>query len=167
MTTAVVDTNVLVVANGESKQASAACVRTCVQYLNAIAHDGQIVLDDGWRIIREYTRQARSAGQPGPGDAFLKWVLTNQANEQRCQRVHITPRDRADDFEEFPTDPALAGFDRADRKFAAVAICCPLNPPVANATDTDWWDFREPLQVHGVTVEFLCLELMTAGRARL
>jgi len=165
LTTAVVDTNVLVTANSEASQASANCIKNCVQYLDEIARNGQLVLDDGWRILREYMRQARSTGQPGPGDAFLKWVLTNQANEHRCPRVRISTRgDAEDEFVEFPHDPALAGFDRADRKFAAVARASPLQPPVANATDTDWWAFREPLARYGVSVEFLCPELMGSRR---
>ena len=154
----VVDTNVPVVANGRSRQASGTCVRACIQRLRSITEDIEpLVLDAGWRILREYRKGLRSEGQPGVGDEFLKWVLTNHANPRRCDLVlitHIGPGDS--DFAEFPTDPDLAGFDPSDRKFVAVALAHPQRPPVLNAVDRDWWDYREALERNGVTVDFLC-----------
>lgn len=99
-------------------------------------------------------RNLRSEGQPGPGDAFLKWVLTNRSNPQRCALVSLTPQ--GDSFLEFPNDPDLEGFDPSDHKFAAVAHAHPDHPPVLNATDSDWWHYREALACHGVRVEFVC-----------
>jgi hypothetical protein len=99
------------------------------------------------------------SGQPGMGDAFFKWVFQNQANSQVCETVEIHPRKGSDtDFEEFPKDPALAGFDPSDRKFVAVARTSARRPPILNAVDSDWWDFREPLRRNGVEVRFLCPE---------
>jgi hypothetical protein len=137
----VVDTNVLAVANRKAPQASPLCVKVCADYLRSIERGHLLVLDDGWRIIREYERLASSTGQPGLGDRFLKWVLRNLTNSCRCERVSLTLRsDDADDFEQFPDDPDLVGFDRADRKFAAVARTSLQSPIVLNATDSDWWD---------------------------
>ena len=50
--------------------------------------------------------------QPNAGDAFLflKWVLINQANPNRCERVSIT-QTVENDFAEFPRSPALEKFD--------------------------------------------------------
>lgn len=123
----IVDTNVAVVANGRgrSPQASPSCVLRCVGRLRDLQLHHTLVLDDGWRILREYLRELSPAGQPGVGDAFLKWVLTNQANPARCEQVRIIPRDAAQpggELCEFPDDPALAGFDPSDRKFVAVAL---------------------------------------------
>ena len=45
-------------------------------------------------------------GQPGLGDAFLKWVLTNQANPGKVEKIPVTPEQDADgneSYEEFPT----------------------------------------------------------------
>ena len=43
--------------------------------------------------------------------------------DQRCDLVPITPiNDSENEFEEFPDDPVLEGFDPDDRKFIAVAI---------------------------------------------
>jgi len=61
-----------------------------------------------------------------------------------------------DDFEEFPGDPELAGFDRSDKKFAAVAVTSENDPDVLNAVDADWWHYRQPLERHGVRIRFLC-----------
>ncbi len=69
----VVDTNVAVVANGHSEQASQDCVRNCAERLYQITSGSKkLVLDDQWRIIGEYRDNLRSSGQPGVGDAFLK-----------------------------------------------------------------------------------------------
>lgn len=161
MTAVVVDTNVLVVANGRAPQASLWCVRDCVNRLLSVRRSELLVLDAAWLILGEYQRHASSVGQPGPGDAFLKWVLNNRANPERCELAHLTPRSgAAEDFEEFPSDPDLASFDPADRKFVAVAIASKYDPPIVNATDAGWWNYRAPLERHGVNIEFLCSDLM-------
>jgi len=49
----VVDTNVPVVANGRSKQASPECVKTCVARLERLTQKGHLVLDDKWLILKE------------------------------------------------------------------------------------------------------------------
>lgn len=83
--------------------------------------------------------------------------LVNQAVSKRCERVRITPLPtKQDEFAEFPKDPALSGFNRSDRKFVAVCLASKLTPSVLNATDSDWWIFRNPLKRHGIKIEFLC-----------
>ena len=80
-------------------------------------------------------------------------------NPDRCESVEITPRnDLEDDFHEFPDDPALANFDRSDRKYVAVARASQQSPVILNATDSDWWHHRETFEKHGVVIEFLCPE---------
>ena len=156
--TAVVDTNVAVVANGQSQQASPDCVITCVERLGQITSGVEkLALDNEWRIIEEYQRNLHSSDQPGVGDAFLKWALTNWANPQRCELVPITPVDNLEnDFREFPKDPALNDFDPSDRKFIAVALVHPQNPPILQAVDSKWWGFRNALERTGVRVAFIC-----------
>jgi hypothetical protein len=155
----VVDTNVPVVANGRSKQASPECVKACAVRLGELAQKGRLVLDDKWLILKEYMVNLRSSGQPGVGDAFLNWVLTNRCNPRLCEQIAITPKNSAKtDFEEFPADPALKDFDPTDRKFVAVAVAHPDRPPILQAVDTKWWEMKEPLLEAGVTVDFLCEE---------
>ena len=153
----VVDTNVPVVANGSSEQASPECVKTCAVRLGELTRKGQLVLDDKWLILKEYMANLRSSGQPGVGDAFLNWVLTNRCNPKLCEQVAITPRNSGEtDFEEFPSDPELDDFDPEDRKFVAVAAAHPDKPPILQAVDTKWWEMKEPLRKAGIIVGFLC-----------
>ena len=161
MRAVVVDTNVAVVANGRTAQASLDCLQACLDALKNIRERGIVVLDDAMHILKEYMGNLSLSGQSGLGDAFLKWVWDHQANAARCEIVHITPKSGEDDnFEEFPADPALASFDPSDRKFVAVARASRHKPVVLNAVDTDWWIFRTPLRRHRVRVRFLCPELM-------
>lgn len=156
----IVDTNVPVAANGRSQQASPSCISACVRRLDRLCREDTIVLDDGWIILREYMNNLRSLGQPGVGDAFLKWVLTNRRNPRRCELVHLIHLDVGDGhFAAFPDDEELSGFDISDRKFVAVALTHGEQPPIANALDRDWWDYRIPLARYGITVEFVCPDL--------
>ncbi len=160
----IVDTNVPVVANGHSQQASPGCIGACIGRLDKLRREDILVLDDGWIILREYIHNLRSTGQPGVGDAFLQWVLTNQRNPRRCELVHIIVHEGPGEghLVEFPDDAELVGFDPSDRKFVAVALAHAERPPIVNAVDRDWWDYRDPLSKHGINVEFLCSDLWSS-----
>ena len=161
------DTNVPVVANGRSAQASPECVKACVQRLKRLIGSEKLVLDDKWWIIREYMSNLGSSGQPGVGDAFLKWVLTNWGNPRRCEIVKITSvASSGTDFQEFPTDEQLKPFDPSDRKFVAVALVHPSRPPILQAVDPGWWVLRDVLGSHGVRIEFLCSQDISAFAKR-
>ena len=151
-----VDTNVLRVANDTSAETySPTCVLACVRLLRDIQQRGVLALDDRFEILREYLANASEAGQPGVGDAFLKWAKSNEYDLQRCARVSITPHPERG-YEEFPDAENLAGFDPSDRKFVAVALSHPERPPIHNATDSDWRNHYPALAGHGVTVVFEC-----------
>ena len=152
----IVDTNVAVVANGQSPQASSNCVDTCINRLERIIRgEEKLVLDSGWVILGEYLRNLRSSGEPGAGDRLLRWILANK--DRLCDLVPITPVDGSEnEFEEFPDDPALDDFDPDDRNFIAVAVAHLERPPILQAVDSQWWDFRDAFLQNGVTVEFIC-----------
>ena len=152
----VVDTNVPLTANsGEDPR----CVMAAVNAIRTLMHSGHLVIDDKFLILREYKNKLSPSGQPGVGDAFLKWALTHQANPKRCTRVEITPRQEDPrDFEEFPRHEALARFDPSDRKFVAVSCAHSAAPPILQATDSKWWGLRDALATCGVQVHFLCPE---------
>jgi hypothetical protein len=163
MSAFVVDTNVPVVANHRAEQASPRCVLACVAALEEVHERGLVVLDDERRVLKEYMDNLSMSGQPGVGDYFMKWVWENQAVSERCEQITITPRQEApDDFEEFPRDPELAEFDRADRKFVALALASAQRPTVLNAVDSDWWLFGAALARHGVRVDNLCPDQLGA-----
>ena len=153
----VIDANVPVVASGRAPHASPSCVLNCVRKLRDVHTRGRVVLDNEMRILREYMTNLSMSGQPGAGDYFMKWVWENQGVSGRCERVALTPRtDDPEDFVEFPEDTRLISFDRSDRKYVAVALASQSDPVVLNATDSDWWDYREALRTNGVQIEFLC-----------
>jgi len=157
----VVDVNVAVVANGRKTHADFNCILACVNVLEKLYKHGMIVIDDGMLILNEYMSRLKMEGQPGMGDAFMKWVWENQAVIQRCERVKLTVRgDDPQDILEFPDDPELDGFDRSDRKYVAVALASEKNPLILNAVDTDWWHYREVLMQKGVRIDFLCPQHM-------
>jgi hypothetical protein len=159
----VVDTNVPMAASGLAPQASRDCVSACAQRIFKVTEEGKLALESQWYIIREYKRNLYDI-EPSVGRDFLEWVLTNWTNPERCDLVDIEPVDSTardcTDFGKFPNDPVLDDFDRSDRKFVAVAIAHPQHPPILNATDTDWWTFKDVLRKYGVVVEFLCKEEM-------
>ena len=154
----IVDTNVAVVANGKSEQASEECVDTCIGRLEQIIRgETKLVLDADWIILDEYSRNLNSSGKPGTGDRFLVWCLRNWTIPEQCDLVPITPIEGAEtEFQEFPTDLELENFDPADRKFVAVAVAHCEKPPILQALDSGWLNFRDALSQHDVKVEFIC-----------
>ena len=54
-----IDTNVLLVANGQHVDVSPECVEECIHRLKAIEKSGVIVIDDGYRILGEYLHKNR------------------------------------------------------------------------------------------------------------
>lgn len=159
----IIDTNVLVVANGHTPQADAECEAACIRALSAMRSGHVILIDSAGEILTEYRRHCSLAGQPGTGDAFFKWLHDHLGSPQRCRMVTITPHeDRG--YAEFPSDPELQHFDPDDRKFVAVALASGSRPDILNATDSDWWQHRVPLEHCGVSVRQLCPNLMKEAR---
>lgn len=137
-----IDSNVPIVANGRSAQARPQCVLACIRALDAV-RTGLTCLDDRNRIIKEYMNSLSLSGQPGAGDAFMKWVFQNQADPNHCETVRIRPTDdEFENYEEFPDDPNLRSFDPNDRKFVAVALASR--------------HARGALRSNGVEIDFLC-----------
>lgn len=155
MTAAVIDTNVLLVANGSHTDISPACRKTCIERLLAHQQAGTVVIDDGYRILAEYQNKTRPNQPKGVGDAFLKWLLQQAGNPNRVQRVPITEV-APDIFVEFPDQVLQPIFDAPDRKFAAVAHAHPDKPPIWQAADCKWLNWWPQLHAQGTRVEFLC-----------
>ncbi|MCA6527021.1 MAG: hypothetical protein IM585_21720 [Pseudanabaena sp. M135S2SP2A07QC] len=156
----IVDTNVLLVASKKAPQASETCELSCEKYLQNLMHAGVLVIDSHWLIIKEYMHKNSQSGQPNAGDKFLKWVLLNHTNPNRCEKVTIT-QIAENDFAEFPKSPSLQKFDPSDRKFVAVALTHHAKPAIANAVDSDWRNYEIALADHSVSLNFLCPELTT------
>ena len=149
----VVDTNVLVVANGHAAQADDRCQDACVDLLLEVQQASSLAVDAGGEIFEEYGRYCNHSGAPGVGDQFFAWAFNSQHTS--CQRVPIVPL--ADgSYAEFPSGPELDRFDMSDRKFVAVALSGSEVATIANAVDSDWSESGPALQSAGVHVRELC-----------
>ncbi len=161
----VIDANVPIVANGKSGQADPECVIACAEILEKIYNSGTVILDDSMLILTEYMNHLNMAGQPGLGDAFMKWIWQVQADSRHCKQFHIeASRTDPDDFSEFPDDPRLKKFDRSDRKYVAVALRSNCRPEIVNAVDNDWADHYEALTDAGLKIRFICPHHVCPGR---
>lgn len=157
MTAAVVDTNVILVANGQHDDVSDGCIKVCISRLIDIMNNGLLVLDDQFEILKEYQNKTTPGASARPGDAFLKWALQNRATAGRVDQISIEQHSERG-FADFPEDPDLANFDPPDRKFVAVARAHPQHPPIVQATDSKWLAWNAALSRHGVNVDFICPE---------
>lgn len=162
MDAVVVDTNVILVAKGMAAQASQACVQICIERLDRIVEGSErVVIDDNWEILGEYSDyEADSTTAARTGWGFLEWLMRNHANPEQCVKVHITPSVDGTGFEEFPTDPALSGFDPGDKKFIAVAVVYENEHrhkvPILQAVDSNWYGFRDAFAQNGLIIDFIC-----------
>ena len=163
MDAVIVDTNVIIAANGKAAHASLDDVERCQKRIKQILYQHETSLvDAGWRILNEYKRYVNLQTRKGIGDLFVKTLLQNLMRRSRiCLMVHITPSDGSDtDFAEFPTTEALSDFDVADRKFIAVAIAYERDynqkATILQALDRKWEPFRDTFEQEGVQIDFLC-----------
>ena len=148
----VVDTNVLLVANGQHTDVSPLCVGACIQCLLDIQRAGCVALDDGYKILAEYQHKTSHQQGKGVGDVFLKGLLRNAV---RSVKTPITPHAQRG-YDSFPDEASLANFDPADRKFVAVAAALTPPAPIMQAADSKWLDWSGGLGRHGIRVDFLC-----------
>jgi hypothetical protein len=168
MTTVIIDTNVILVANRQHADVSEDCILACGRRLQQVMASGRFAVDDAYRIVKEYQHKTTPYAAKRVGDVFLKWLLQNLSNPSRCDRVSIVEHgDRG--FESFPDDHRLTGFDPPDRKFVAVAGAHDSHPPISQAADSKWRGWATALGEHGITVDFLCpadIDCFAAKKAR-
>lgn len=154
---AIIDTNVLLVANRQHADISPSCVTECVARLQEMGKAGITVIDDEFRILGEYLNKTSINPAKGVGDVFLKNLLRHVENPEKCEQISLTETG-VNEFSEFP-DPALQPtFDAPDRKFAAVAHAHMDKPPIWQAADCKWLDWWPALHAKGISIEFLCAD---------
>jgi len=151
----IIDTNVLLVANGMHGDVSSECISACVRKLAEIKNNGVVVLDDAYRILKEYLLKTSPNQPKGVGDVFLKWLQQNLANNTCVETVAIT-ENLPDEFDEFPDAGLQQMFDPPDRKFVAVANAHDEKPPILQAADCKWLDWWQVLANNEIEVKFLC-----------
>lgn len=148
---AVIDTNVLIVANGGSDQADDQCRRAVERALNEMEGRRSLVLDMSGDIQREYYRNINRDRQAGVGDRFFRRAFRSDV---RWVRLTAVP---GRGYEEFPDDRRLEEFDRDDRKFVAATVASGTQETeLLNAVDSDYSHHRVALREAGVRVRELC-----------
>lgn len=151
----VVDTNVLISANGRDTHSDGPCRLACARELQSIRYESMVYVDDKGLIFGEYRNRLNFSGEPGVGDAFFKYIHENQFADSRVKRVRITPNcDENRGFDELPEN----GLDRSDRKFLAVAVVA--NASILNATDSDWHENQALLDDMPVVIRQLCPQML-------
>ncbi|MCY3952913.1 MAG: PIN domain-containing protein [bacterium] len=160
MIPSVIDTNVLVVANGRDTHACRECRLATIEALRSVMVSSALILDAGRRILDEYRKHCDHSGRPEVGDEFFRWAFDHAA--ALCS-VKLTENEERG-FDEFPDDPALAQFDRDDRVFVAVSVAAGIDNVILNAVDSDYQLHRGGLDTAGVVVKELCpSELKAVG----
>lgn len=160
----IIDTNILIIANGDqSPQSTIECEKNCILLLASVmAGDCRIVIDggaspDGSEILAEYRHKLHVAGG-GLGEMFLRWLLQQWSQDMYVTRVPITKPNGS--YEEFPNDKRLAEFDPSDRKWIATARAHhqynEIIPEVMEAADFKWQKYQAIFREHNVNIVFVC-----------
>ncbi|MDE2876677.1 MAG: hypothetical protein OXU69_15225 [Gemmatimonadota bacterium] len=148
----VVDTNVLVAANGRDTHVDENCQLACVDELARLAREELVCVDDKGLIMREYGKRTSHKGQAGPGTVFYKQLWAKMADTRRVSLVPVEPADpEGRDF----SNPVLPPNNlKKDAKFLAVAV--KAHAVIVNASDSDWAEHRDLTNRLGVEVRQLC-----------
>lgn len=92
--TVIIDTNVLIAANGRNTHASPTCRLRAIERLEQVRESEVVLLDSLDHIFSEYgSPYCNWNGLPGPGDAFFRYLHENKHNilAGRVLQVLITP----------------------------------------------------------------------------
>ena len=149
----VVDTNVLIVANGNNEQADPECELACIEMLEGATKGKKtVLLDASGLIMEEYEGYCNYSGVPGVGDLFFKFLHDHQWSQENAishVSIQVTP-DEEGGFANLPPN----NFHRNDRKFLAVAKAG--DAQVINATDSHWSEHADFIESMDVCVIELC-----------
>lgn len=158
---AVVDTNVLIVAEGAS-HADDECRATAKAALWDTRSRRTLVVDRQWKILAVYRAHFEGHDQTGEGAEFYIWAVA-RSGVRKVDLTHHPYRV----FVEFPSDQRLERFDRSDRKFVAATVASGVeNTELLNAVDSDYSEQRDALRDTGVLVRELCAQHLRTGRRR-
>lgn len=152
---AVVDTNVLVAANGRDTHVDLGCQLNCVKELTRLKRQEVVCVDDKGLIMREYERRTSHKGQAKPGTVFYKHVWQQMGDSSRVRLIPVELVNSDDREGRDFRDPVLPTNNlKKDAKFLAVAV--KANATIVNAADSDWAEHRELTDQLGVEVRQVC-----------
>jgi hypothetical protein len=147
----IIDTNVLIAANGHSPQVSAGGVERCQKFVNSLFVNTLISIDSNNEIFDEYFRHMNFSGQPGIGDSFVKYLFDRQADITICETVEVI-REAKHHYRVLSDKPDLLDFDKSDLKFIAVHLLSKYHSPIVDACDSDWAENKVLLNSHNIKV---------------
>lgn len=151
----IIDTNVPIVAQGNSAF-SFDCENVCADFMEKIiAGKNTIVLDSDGYILSEYENNHNKKGPSTYLKVYLKWLYNNIGNPQKVKFVDIHS-DGNKLFVEVPDSISIIGFDRSDLKFIALSIANSNLAPIVEAADSKWIGWEKALNDEGISVIFLC-----------
>ena len=151
----VVDTNVLIVANGNNEQADPECELACIETLQGAKSGKQtVLLDTSNLIMDEYNRRCSHSGKLA-GNAFFKFL--HDYEHSRNNVIHIPIQETPDENGGF-ANLLPNSFHKNDRKFLAVAKAG--DGRVVNATDSHWSEHADFIKSMGVCVCELCSQCL-------
>jgi predicted nucleic acid-binding protein len=149
----VVDTNVLIAANGRSTHVGISCTARCAELLLEV-QNAHVLLDDlELAVFEEYKRYCNFDGQPGPGDLFFAWYVRSRGTAGAVESIPIGSKSKVEASLPLP----LRKMDSSDKKFLAVYLAGNADQ-LFNATDSDWSHLSGELQAAGVMVSEVCPE---------
>jgi hypothetical protein len=152
----IVDTNVLIAANGKAPQVKQTGVEKCQIFVGSLFDDTIISIDSLNEIFGEYFSHLNRSGQPGIGDVFVKYLWDHQYDTGVCEIVELE-HDNKYIFTVFSDKEDLLHFDHGDLKFIAVFFGSEQSPSIYNACDSDWEQNKQLLDKYKVSV----IELLT------
>lgn len=157
----VIDANVMLLAGtslSEVPDDELQCWKNSIDFIHGVCqHKDIVVIDDGWKILKEYSNQKKINGYPNASDDFFRYVMSE--SDKHLFYVHLEEKEE-NDYVDYPNAKELKKFDPPDRKYIAVAYICEKNPPIVEAADSKWWGIRNVLQENGIEVLFLDEEYM-------
>lgn len=100
MTEVIIDTNVLVVANGQNSDVIESCEDACIRFLVQASATGVVLMDGLGEILEEYIRAVNTDRPHGFGARFLFQLI-----QQQPDRARLEDLDKKEDgeFVDFPT----------------------------------------------------------------
>lgn len=151
----ILDTNVPLIAENNN-HLSLSCKEKCINIIELLfANSYQLVIDSDYILLSEYMSQIKGNSQFNFANRFLKWVLTNQANETLVKTVKIN-KIAEFEFAEISSEIKDIQIDKSDLKFIAVSVANNYQAPIIQASDSKWLKWEDQLLSAGVATSFPC-----------
>ena len=147
----IIDTNVFMGANGMASQLNESDVDKCRLFVCSLFENTAVSVDLQGEIFKEYFAHMNRSGQPGIGDAFVKYLWDRQYDKNVCELVSIT-KTNAGVYANILERPGLLQFDQSDLKFIAVYFESKNNVVICNACDSDWGNNKALLKKYNINV---------------